>query len=633
MTDLLDLDFEPVGIMPDDMSDFDAPIVHSPNGKRAPVSFVDTALEYAHEGDLCVMPAILPAKSTAEKWPDDIPDDDTIRQWFSQSNRAIGYLTGRRSGGAEMIDHESAATFDIWAAAVERNMPGLTKRLVIEKTMHGGRHAHYRCETIFDKNEKLARTPRNIPGHKPDKDGNTTLIETRSEGGFSVCYPSPDYSLLQGDLRDIPIISPAERDQLIECARMLDETTNATAQPSNTPERSAVYDILTRHDWTLAGRKDGVELWKRPGTDVHHSATWNYHEGHFHVFSTNGAPFDEGDYTLAEVQALLEPEAYAKRRYTLHTAQEALEPQPEIEWIIERQYSAPSVSMLAGEGGSGKTYAMLDAAACVARGERWIDFATRQSPVLIIDEESGKRRMYRRLSDVLRGHDAGPDTPIYFTTIEQFDLLSLADVLAIEAAIEETGARFIIVDALADVIPGGDENAVKDTQPVFRALRGIAERTNSAIVVIHHVNKAGQYRGSTAIKGAVDALIIVQKKTDDPHIVFEFDKARDVEPFKFAALANFAEGSFNLSPDMVSTSGKRERLTKAERYVIRFLKANDGKAALKDIGMRADSVAEGSAKNAARDLVEKGYTQRVDAGGQGQAAIYALTDKGLAYEE
>ena len=343
-----------------------------------------------------------------------------------------------------------------------------------------------------------------------------------------------------------------------------------------------------------------------------------------------GREIDAGDWRAAG-QILIEADAgpqpqQAKRRYTLHTACEALEPQPPILWVVERLFSAGSVSLIVGEGGSKKTFSMLDAAVCVARGESWLNFSTLKAPVLIIDEESGKRRMYRRLGDVLRGHDAGPDTPIYFTSIEQFNLLALADVLAIEAAIEETKARLIFLDAMADVMPGGDENAVKDTQPVFRALRGIAERTDSAIVVIHHVNKAGQYRGSTAIKGAVDALIIVQSKPDDNHIDFDSDKTRDIEPFKFAALANFAEGSFNLSP--TTPPEKQPHYTKGERYVIRYLQSNGGQASLVDIGAHADSVTDKTAKNAARALVERGITERIDEGGKGDGAIYALTSKG-----
>jgi DNA-binding MarR family transcriptional regulator len=316
--------------------------------------------------------------------------------------------------------------------------------------------------------------------------------------------------------------------------------------------------------------------------------------------------------------------------YTLHTAAEALQPQPPIEWVIDRLFSAASVAIIVGEPGSKKTYTMLDAAVCVAHGIPWLDFTTRQSPVLIIDEESGNRRMNRRLGEVLRGHRADDKTPIYFTTLERFQPAEVADELAIEAAIEETGARFVIVDALADIMLGGDENSVKDIQPVMAALRRIAERTQAVIVLIHHINKGGTYRGSSAIKAAVDLMLVAQSKPDESAIDFSIDKARDVEPFKFAARAIFDGDQVYLSS--AELTAKAEHFSKGELYVLRYLRAHGGEDALVEIAAHADTVTEGGAKNAARNLAGRGYVQRVDAGGERVKAVYGLTDKARALD-
>ncbi len=107
-----------------------------------------------------------------------------------------------------------------------------------------------------------------------------------------------------------------------------------------------------------------------------------------------------------EAMAHSDPTTPQKPRFTVYSATDALEPQPPIDWIIESLFSAGSVSAIYGEGGSKKTYAMLDAAVCVAIGAQWLDLATSKSAVLIVDEESGRRRLSRRLGDVLRGHMA-----------------------------------------------------------------------------------------------------------------------------------------------------------------------------------------------------------------------------------
>lgn len=331
----------------------------------------------------------------------------------------------------------------------------------------------------------------------------------------------------------------------------------------------------------------------------------------------------EGAALLGEVLKVdPNPDSPPAPRFTVYSAEDALQPQPPVEWIIERLFSAGSVSLVVGEGGSKKTWAMLDAAVCVAIGAAWLDLATTQSAVLIVDEESGNRRMARRLGEVLRGHLAEADTPIHYTTLAQVDLRNPADVEALHRLIETTGARFVIVDALADVMPGADENAVKDVQPVFIALRRIAEETQTAIVIIHHANKSGGYRGSTAMKGAVDLMLFIESKAESPNIDFTFDKARDTEPFKFAAVAHFGEGEFFLS---ASTPGEHPRVfSKSQQYVIRYLTGH-GDSLLTDIVSKADSCSPSAARQAVYSLVGMGIARRTDSGGSGQKATYGLT--------
>lgn len=333
----------------------------------------------------------------------------------------------------------------------------------------------------------------------------------------------------------------------------------------------------------------------------------------------------EGTALLGEVWKVdPNPDAPPLPRFTVYTARDALQPQPPIKWIIERLFSAGSVSLLVGEGGSKKTWAALDMAVCIALGKLWLDLATTQSTVLLIDEESGNRRISRRLAEVLRGHLAGEDAPIYYTTLAQVDLRNPADVEALHALIAETGAHFVIIDALADVMPGADENAVKDVQPVFIALRRIAEETQSAIVIIHHANKNGGYRGSTAMKGAVDLMLTVESKPDSPNIDFSFVKARDVEPFKFAAVAHFGDGELYLTPS--SPMERPKVFSKSQQYVIRYL-TQQGDSLLADIMVNADSCTSNGARQAVYTLAGMGLVKRTDSGGSGQKARYGLPQK------
>ena len=116
---------------------------------------------------------------------------------------------------------------------------------------------------------------------------------------------------------------------------------------------------------------------------------------------------------------------------------EALSPQPPINWIVEPLFSAGSLVVPAGDPGSKKTYSLLDLDVCVATGKPWLRFQTKQCPVLIIDEESGERRLNRRLGDILRAHSAGPDTPLQYVTLAHFDLRKEGDVVSVGRAYQK----------------------------------------------------------------------------------------------------------------------------------------------------------------------------------------------------
>lgn len=316
-------------------------------------------------------------------------------------------------------------------------------------------------------------------------------------------------------------------------------------------------------------------------------------------------------------------------RFILHKAAEALQPQPPIDWIVKQLFSTGTVSLIVGNPGSKKTYSMIDLAVCVGLGKSWLGFETIQGSVLLIDEESGKRRFDRRLGDVMRGHSADAQIPIQYITLARFNFcspgnLQSRDLGELEQAIEKTGAKYIVIDALADVMPGADENSVKDVQPVLMGLRRVADKTNTAITMIHHSNRSGTYRGSSALLGAVDVMLMVDSKPKSPNIDFKVEKNRDDEPRDFAAVAHFDTDKFWLSS---SQFVPKQEFGKPQKYVIRYLFQN-GESLVNDIKNHADTCKDTSARNALYELVELGIVARVDSGGSGEKAFYDLTDKG-----
>jgi predicted ATP-dependent serine protease len=279
--------------------------------------------------------------------------------------------------------------------------------------------------------------------------------------------------------------------------------------------------------------------------------------------------------------------------------------------------------MFYGEPGSKKTYSLLSMAVCVALGKSWLDFMVSPRTVLFVDEESGERRFTMRLAAAIRGEFGNEDIPLKFVNYPGFKLDSKDDPAELERLITDTGAGLVIIDALADVMDG-DENSKKDTQPVFTALRKIADHTDAAIIVIHHSNKSGGYRGSSAIKGALDLMVKIESEEGSHTIIFKTEKSRDTAASKFAATATWSDDLFYLvSADVLD---KPSRLSKSQKYVLRYLEEH-GSTPLPEIMGAADACSPNAAKQAVYSLVDKEMVYRTnpEERGRGVEAVYALT--------
>ncbi|MEN6385973.1 MAG: AAA family ATPase, partial [Phycisphaerales bacterium] len=301
-----------------------------------------------------------------------------------------------------------------------------------------------------------------------------------------------------------------------------------------------------------------------------------------------------------------------------HSAKEALLPQPPICYLVEGIISQGSVTIVTGEAGDGKTWSLLDLGVCVAGGIPWIgDYQTKQGNVLFIDEESGLTRFNLRLKKVMSGHGVDDSLPLYFTSLSLFDLTKKGDLQELDRLVKQLNISLVIVDAFTDVIPGVDENLVKDIGPVMAGLRTIAESNKVAIVLIHHNNKRGSYRGSTALKGAVDNLISISKS--DSYVTFKSEKTRDTEPFKFSARMVFESDKFYI------IGGQKEKIPQAQEYVIQFL-AQNGVSSTSDIKSKYPKPEV--ARKAIFDLEKNGITKKIS-GSNGIAGFWDLTEKGV----
>jgi len=310
--------------------------------------------------------------------------------------------------------------------------------------------------------------------------------------------------------------------------------------------------------------------------------------------------------------------------YSIKSASEAMKPQPPLDYIIDKLITNPSVNIFYGESGSKKTYTMINMAVCVANGKDWLGFKTKQSPVLIIDEESREKRLLKRINETVKGEEIKHVDNIYYICLAGFKLDNDEDAKKIESEIKNTKSKLVIFDALTDIMDG-DENSKKDVQPVMNALGKIADNTGASLIVIHHSNKGGGYRGSSTIKGSSDLMVFISSNIDDKTINFEIEKNRDGNFNAWAAEASWTkdatnEDVFSLNQVYVDKMGERER------YVLEYLRDN-GEALLADIANNSKIIKPQQIKKTVYQLAKEKKIYRTNPETGNKGAKYNLLTK------
>lgn len=307
----------------------------------------------------------------------------------------------------------------------------------------------------------------------------------------------------------------------------------------------------------------------------------------------------------------------------IHSAGKTLDPQQPMDWCVDGLFTRPSLNLLVGDPGSKKTFLALDLAACVALGKPWLDRQISVSPVLIIDEETGFPRLSARLHGVLHAHKAPPDVPLHFISLAGFDLRKDEEAEELTEHAQSVSAGLIIIDALADVMRGGDENSVLSVAPVFFHLRRLTEACNAAVIVLHHTNKHGLFRGSTSISAAVDLMLSVESEANDSLIHLRTVKARDVFPDSFSARAHFEENRFWLT----STEDQPSKLNPTAVAILDYLSENSY-ASTAQLMSRIQARTPDRVRKVTYQLMASGLIDRANGGSQGKTAIFKLSQKG-----
>ncbi|HEV7305225.1 bifunctional DNA primase/polymerase [Ensifer sp.] len=184
------------------------------------------------------------------------------------------------------------------------------------------------------------------------------------------------------------------------------------------------------------------------------------------------------------------------------------QPVPEREWFIEGLVPHRQVTILAGDGGVGKSLLALQFGAASALGVDTAGYSPTQGRVLYLGAEDEGEEFHRRLVDIVRGHGR------QLSDLGDFRLIPMADADALLAIPDKSGVmlptavwrqfcelarefrpRLIVLDTVADLF-GGDEIKRGQARQFIGMLRRLAIDLDCSIILLAHPSQEGIRSGS-----------------------------------------------------------------------------------------------------------------------------------------
>ena len=310
-------------------------------------------------------------------------------------------------------------------------------------------------------------------------------------------------------------------------------------------------------------------------------------------------------HSFAEIDASLrsidtgEP-ATAKRRLFASAARfqnRAVKPR---EWLVEGFIPNGTVTLLGGDGGSGKSLLamMLAIATASTKDVRWLGRLPVQGTAIYCGAEDDIDEMHRRMADITDANF------IQFTDLERLHVCSLAGqdaLLAVEnpktkvlAAtplfaeirdkIEAERPSLVVFDTLADLF-GANENDRALARQFVGMLRGLAIQFNCAVVLLAHPSLSGMTSGSgtsgsTAWNNSVRSRLYVERIFQDGYEADHNARKLSVKKANYGTtgdeiLMQWKDGVFEA--DKVETGlDKMAVNAKAERVFLKLLDQVNG---------------------------------------------------------
>ena len=221
--------------------------------------------------------------------------------------------------------------------------------------------------------------------------------------------------------------------------------------------------------------------------------------------------------------------------------------------------------LLAGSPKIGKSWLALWLCHQISVGQKIWEFDTQKCGTLYISLEDTIDRLYLRLSRIA---ETGSKDTLFSTAANNLTTGLIEQLEGFMLDYPDTG--LIVIDTFQRIRDNENESTYANDYKEIVKIKGLADKFNIAILLVHHLRKApdsdpfNMVSGSTGIIGAVDSIFVLEKQKRIENAAILHITGRDIEDMQIKL-------EFDREPPIWRFTGYGDKAGRSDDAIIKAL--------------------------------------------------------------